>query len=285
MNRFFRSLLTVVILSTIVFGTKVYAQNAYELTQKMITTCKEVKSLTFVLKKEERINGKMFGDKSAVKLNVSPFKIYYKQEYPKKGLEMLYLEGQNSNNALINTNGFPWVNVSLDPYGSQMRENQHHTVHKMGFKSMAVILEFLLNKYSDKATEMVSLEGSVKWDGVDCWKITMTNPNFKYENYTVKQGDDLIKIAKRMNLSEHMILEKNAGVDHYSDVSAGTTIQIPVDYAKKMELYLDKTRNVPLMIKVYDDQGLYEIYEYYNVKVNPSISPQEFTQEYSGYGF
>lgn len=264
---------------------QVVAQDAFELTTKMISTCKSIKTLTFTLKKEERVKGKMVGDKAAIKLNVSPLKVYYKEDYPRKGLEMLYLHGENDNNSLINTNGFPWVNVSLSPYGSQMRENQHHTVHKMGLASMAEILGFLFKKYEGQASNMVKMDGSIMWDGNDCWIISMENPNFEYIDYTVAKGETLNSIASKFKLSEHMILEKNSGVDDYDDVSEGQKIKIPKYYAKKMKLYLDKKRSIPLVIQVFDDQGLYENYEYFNLKINPVIKPEEFTQEYDAYGF
>jgi outer membrane lipoprotein-sorting protein len=261
------------------------SQQAYDLCKDMLLKCKEINTLAFAFKKQERVNGKMNSDKSTVKMQQNPLKIYYKQEYPKAGLELLFIAGKNNNQALINPNSFPWVNVNLDPYGSTMRDGQHHTVHKMGFMSMVNILEHIWAKYGDEAAKtMVKYEGETTWDGNACYKILMENTNFKYVNYTVKQGETLISIAEKNKLSEHMILEKNK-LSSYTNVSAGKTILIPSDYAKKMELYLDKNRGIPLYIKVYDDIGLYEQYEYYNVKINPRFTPEEFTEDYDSYGF
>lgn len=261
-----------------------YSQDAYELCRKMIAQIKQVQSLKFTFRKEERINGKMMNDKSFVKLQVNPFMVYYKQEYPKEGLELLYVQGSNDNQALINTNGFPYINVNLDPYGSTVRENQHHTVHNMGLGVMATILEYLLNRYNAQAKSMVKVSGHTTWDGNECYIITMENPNFKYEDYTVKKDETLLTIASRMKLSEHMILEKN-GFDDFTSVSAGQVIKIPTDYAKSMILYLDKKRLVPLVTKVYDDIGLYELYEYYGLELNYKFDPEEFKSSFKDYNF
>jgi len=261
------------------------SQSAYDLCQQMLTSCRKIKTLTFTLLRKERVENEWPEDKSDFKLNCKPHKVYFKQDYPREGLELLFIDGANDNKALINTNGFPWVNVNLSPFGGQLRENQHHTLYEVGYKSVINILGFLWEKYESQAKSMVNLEGSVMWDGHDCYKIKMKNPNFKYINYTVKEGEDLNKIAKDLYLSEHMIMEKNSGVDYYDDVNAGQTITIPNDYATGMDIYLDKKRMIPLMIKVYDDQGLYEVYEYYSVTVNPPLSSEEFTSGYKDYGF
>ena len=261
------------------------AQNAFELSQMMISACKGIKTMRFTLEKEERIEGKMFSDRfGIIKAQFDPLKVYQKQDYPREGLELLFKEGENGNDALINTNGFPWINVSLSPWGNRMRENQHHTVHKMGYSSMMEILEFLYAKYKDKAPGMMSIEGATKWDGHDCWILKMTNDNFGYHDYTVREGEDLIKIPQRYRLSEHMILEYN-DLGSYTNPDEGDVIRIPEDYAKGMELYLDKKRHIPLVIKVYDDKGLYEHYKYMDVQINIPIAPEEFTSEYLEYGF
>lgn len=261
-----------------------YSQDAHDLCRKMIAQIKQVQSLKFTFRKEERINGKMMNDKSFVKLQVSPFMVYYKQEYPKEGLELLYVQGSNDNQALINTNGFPYINVNLDPYGNTVRENQHHTVHNMGLGVMAAILEYLLNHYSVQAKSMVKVSGQTIWDGNECYIIAMDNPNFKYENYTVKKDETLLTIASRRKLSEHMILEKNR-LDDFTSVSEGQVIKIPTDYAKSMILYLDKKRLVPLVTKVYDDIGLYELYEYYGLELNCKFDPEEFKSSFKDYNF
>ena len=50
-------------------------------------------------------------------------------------------------------------------------------------------------------------------------------------------------------------------------------------------LYIDKQYFVPLVTRVYDDKGLFESYEYLNLKVNPEIPEEEFTRKYKDYHF
>lgn len=260
------------------------AQSAYDLTLLMIAKVKEIKTIKFTFVTKERIGNKWTEQKSAVKMQHVPLMIYYKQEYPKAGLELLYSHGKNSNNALINTNGFPWVNVSLNPYSSTMTEDQHHTIYDMGLQSLSVIMEHLWQKYDKKGPSMVKLDGEVSWDGHPCYQITMENPSFKFVDYTVQKGESLFSISRKLKVNEYMILEKNNLSDFYA-IKEGQVIKVPEDYAKKMTLYLDKKRLLPLVMKVYDDKGLYEDYMYYGVEMNPVFSAEEFTPEFNGYGF
>lgn len=260
-------------------------QGAYDITNAMFVQTKKIHTLNYTMKKHERIKGELMMQQSTVKLNINPLKVYLIQDAPKAGIEVLYVSGTNSNQALINPNGFPWISVNLDPYGSTMRTNQHHTLLNSGYQHVVGILEYLFEKHETEIKGMVKNEGSVVWDKHDCWAITLTNPHFKYQAYTVLKGETIITIANKFRLSEHMILEKNPSIDDYTDISAGQVIQIPSDYSNKMTLYIDKLRHIPLVMKVYDDKGLYEQYEYTNVTVNGIIKAEEFNRDYKDYNF
>src|SRR5690606_2584111 len=89
--------------------------SGYDLTKTMFKTTKSISAMSFTMGKLERINGKMVDQTSDVKLRRNPLAVYSKQTDPPSGIEVLYKEGEPK--ALVNPNGFPWVNVSLDPYG------------------------------------------------------------------------------------------------------------------------------------------------------------------------
>lgn len=259
------------------------AQSAYGLTKQMIATTKQIQTLEFTLKTFERLEGKMIKQKMYVKWMREPFKIYVEQAYPNKGVELLYVSGKSK--VLVAPNSFPWFNLKLDPYGGLMRKDQHHTIFGIGFDKTVSILEALLEKYGTQAASMLKNYVTIEWRGIECYKIFMLNPNFKYIDYTIKKGETLLTIAKKFKLSEHMILEKNEKIDDYDDVDQGQVIKIPNDYAKKMTIYIDKQRMIPVVIKIYDDQGLYEQYEHSKLEINPVFDSDEFSEDYEEYGF
>lgn len=265
--------------------TNSVSQTVSEVAKAMFAKTKSIKTLSYTMKKTERIKGKSILQISSAKLNRDPLKVYIKQSYPKDGIEVLYVQGTNNNHALINPNGFPWFSVSLDPFGSTMRENQHHTLFNSGYDHVISILEHLYVKYNDQIESMTKIEGSIVWDDHNCWIVSLSNPYFKYGSYTAQKGETLLTIASKFKLSEHMMLEKNPSLKSYTESLAGKTIIIPNDYSSKMVLYIDKIRMVPLVMKVYDNEGLYELYEYTDVSINPVFKPEEFKSNYKDYHF
>ena len=258
---------------------------AHEIIRTMITRTREIRTMTYTMRKLERVNGKMTEQVAEVKLHRQPLKVYIRQKMPKEGMEVLYVHGANNQKALVNPNGFPWVNVNLHPMSNMMRKNQHHTILNSGYDLFIDILDGLVNKYQKEIQNLTSIEKTLVWDGHPCWVIELKNPYFKYQSYTVREGETLLSIAKKFNLGEHMIMEKNGKVDGYEDVRAGQVIEIPNDYSPRMTLYIDQKRKVPLVMKIYDDKGLYEHYEYKSVIIDPALEADAFSEHNEAYGF
>jgi outer membrane lipoprotein-sorting protein len=258
---------------------------AVQLVKQMLEAGQNVQTLKFNLIKQERLKGKLLAENSDVKLQTNPFKVYIKYRSASPASEILYVTGQNNNDALIHPSSFPWTSVSLDPKGKTIRAEQHHTIFDLGFGQILSITDFMLKKYSSQASTMLKLNGATTWNSLNCYQLTLDNPNFKYVDYTVGKGENLLSIATKFKLSEYLILEKNPAIDDYNDVSAGQKIKIPSDYARKISLLLDQKTNLPVVIKVYDEQGLFEQYEYHNLQVNPAFKETEFTKTYKDYKF
>lgn len=260
-------------------------ESGISITKKMFTKTAAINTLTCNLTKHERIDGKMIKQISFNKIEKDPFRVYLKQLYPKEGMEVLYLDGVNNNKALINPNGFPWINLNLNPLENTMRKNQHHTILESGFDHVISILIFLTEKYKSEINEIVTYNGLVEYHNRVCHSISLISPYFEYIDYIIKENETIIEIASRFKLSEHMILEKNPKVNDYDDVEPGQVIQIPNEYSPKMLVYIDTVDMLPVRMDVYDDQGLYEKYEYSQIVINPELSAEEFSEDYAEYGF
>lgn len=256
-----------------------------ELIQQMFEQTSRIHTLSYTMHKFERMAGEMTEQIADIKYKRQPFKVYARQRFPNDGLEVLYVQGENKNRALVNPNGFPWINVSLDPHSYQMRKDQHHTVLDTGYDLVINILEHLVDKYRSQTDDILKLLDYTEIDGEKCWILELDNPNFRYHSYTVKEGESLISIAEKFKLSEHMILERNKVVDDYTTLTAGQVIELPNDYCRKMILTMEQDRMIPRVMKIYDDQGLYELYEFKKVVINPRFAETEFTRDFEGYGF
>jgi outer membrane lipoprotein-sorting protein len=50
-------------------------------------------------------------------------------------------------------------------------------------------------------------------------------------------------------------------------------------------MFVDKQYFLPISLKIIDDKGLFEEYNYHNLIVNPNFQEGEFTKEYKDYKF
>lgn len=256
-----------------------------QIIDKLFISCSNIQTLRYKLKKLERIGGELKAGEQDVKYNASPKKIYTNIIFPNKGVEVLYVEGSNNGDAYVNPNAFPYITLNLNPYGSLMRKENHHTVHEVGFDYITGILTKIANAAGPDFDNIFQYKGEVKFNNLDCYKIDIDYYPYKLVPYTVKEGENLTDIAYRLSLSDYMILGFNKEVDNFEDVKPGQKILIPNAYARRTVLYIDKQSFLPVLQQMYDEKGLFEQYEFYNVVVNSKIGAEEFSKENKKYGF
>lgn len=257
------------------------SHNNHEILKNIFASVANVKTLRYHLQCNERIKGKMQHTESHVKLQINPRKLYLSL----KGPEVLWVQGENKGEALVNPGTFPFVNLNLDPFGVIMRKDQHHTIHEMGIHYLADIIKDGVIKAGNNFDKHFVILGEEAYNGRPCYRLSIAFPDFSWGPYTVKKGETITSISRRLHVSEYMVLERNPAATWYSDIKAGQIIQVPNVYAKLTMLLIDKELFLPLSNKVYDDKGLFETYEYVNLQVNSPISPEEFTKEYKDYNF
>ena len=255
--------------------------NNRELIDNIFEAVDNIKTMRFNLQCNERIKGRMTHYESKVKLQISPRKVYLSL----KGPEVLWVQGQNGGDALVNPGAFPYMNLNLDPYGSIMRKDQHHTIHEMGFQYLADILKDGMKRAGDKLDKYFVVVGEEKLNGRNCYKLAISFPDFAWGTYTVKKGENLTTIARKLRISEYMVLMNNPKRSWYNDVKEGQIIQVPNAYGKLTILLIDKELLLPVSNKVFDDRGLFETYEYHDLEINTTIQPEEFTKDYKDYNF
>jgi outer membrane lipoprotein-sorting protein len=260
-----------------------FSQSGLQLLYDMAEHTQKVVSFTATITKTERIEGEYIKQISAVKLHREPFMIYLRQRYPKDGVEILCRSDRPK--ALVNPNSFPWINLSLDPYGSLMRRNQHHTVYDSGFDLMTNILLAALKTVGSDTSDHVKYFGTKKHENRDVHHLEFINPSYRIINYKVKEKETVIDVAKKLNVNEYYILELNDNVDYYDDVDPGQVIKVPSHYASRMTLFIDADYMLPMVIWSYDDKGLFEKYAYSEFILNPPLDPSEFTTDYPEYDF
>lgn len=261
-------------------------ESAFELVEEMFDRCNAINTLQCVVQKKERYAGDYSEASSFIKMSTSPYRVYIKQLAPKEGVEILYAESENNGKALVNPNGFPWFNVSLDPFGSMIRDKQHHIIKDIGFGKFNSVLAHLLQKYGENGNELVSYSGSDFINGTKCHIVDINNSNYRLVQYTPGANETTHSISEKFKVSEYRIIELNNSISGYGAVAAGTEITIPNDYAPKIRLYIDVDLKIPMRFEIYDDNlVLFEAYQYEDMVINAAFAKDELTSKYHEYGF
>jgi hypothetical protein len=149
---------------------------------------------------------------------------------------------------------------------------------------IAEIFRYTIREQGDKIFNLFSVTGTAEFNGRNCTVLQYENPEFGFENYTVKENETLTGIAHANHVSDYMLLTVNK-LKGYTGVKTGQVIKVPVSYGKKIVLYLDEYNHLPLMQIVYDENGLYEKYEFKSFVLNPKFSDNDFSPDNDKYGF
>jgi hypothetical protein len=256
---------------------------AVPILQATLHTLDQIVTLDCRVRRIERVNGEMESGDIRIKVNTKPHKIYVYNVNPNEGTELLWKENWNDGNVYIHPNRFPWVNVSLNPDGDQMLKDQHHHLRSTGFVCIQKVLRRLL--------KMTDLDQRVTWMGQEKWYgrlhdvVKISHPDYKIVNHTVEPGEDLLRIDHKLNVPSYKLLELNPDIGDYYDVTAGQSIRVPSHYGKEIVLIIDPATHLPVVQLIYDEKGLFEKYEYSEIKLNPRFSTKEFEEDNESYGF
>lgn len=282
-NKLFITTIVLIVFVIMGFVSVDNKPNCKAILEKMESKIQQIQTLRYSLYSMERVNGKCSFANSDVKIKVSPRKIYLKN--PLKKLEVLYAEGENNNNALVNPGKFPYITLSLDPHKSIMRKGQHHTIDDLGFAYISKIISKSIPKDQKLFERAFFYMGIIEWEGRQCHKIYNEFKDFRYVNYTTKKGETVKAIADKFNCGDYRIVEKNPDIKINDEIKEGTVILVPNYYASKTMLYIDVVTYLPINIKIFDTDGLYEVYEFTNVRLNQPFLKDEFSRDFKEYKF
>ena len=260
------------------------AQNkAYEIFVKSTQVINSAKNMTYSNMAKERINGIMLSPKLAhIKVQRKPYKLYLKQER-KEGAEILFNSNITTKTALVNPGKFPYINLNLNPNGSIMHKNEHHTILQADIKYTYDIVNHSLKTKQD--IKKMSYINMVRIKEKTYHKIKLTNFNYKITTYKVQKNDNINNIAKKLYLNDYSIYELNKNISNNTDIKIGEIIKVPTHYAKSMIMYINTQNYLPYKILVYDYAGLYESYEFKNLKINVEFKENEFLKSFEEYDF
>ncbi len=256
------------------------------LINKMVEAVAKVKSYQFTMvTKERKLDNTYHYGKSLNKVMVNPYSVYMKILAEKNnGVEVLYNPAKYGKVSVLNAGKFI-PDMKLDPLGGMMRKDQHHTIIEGGFRYSVDLLNSIKNQLGANFDVMAKVESDILFNDRLCYRMTLNDDDFGYVKYVLKDKESLYSLANQKKISEFLIVYHNKNVSDYSDFEAGKVIEIPTAFAKKAIIYIDKISLHAIGIEMYDEIGLFEKYEFQEVKYNPAFAIDEFTKEFKGYGF
>jgi hypothetical protein len=282
--RFFKPLLFI-LLAIFFFGANhpTGTVSCQEILNNMLDSIRTIKTTRYELKATERVDGRLLFSESNVKINEHPQKIYFSGL--EKSIEALWVENTNKGNAIVHSKTLPFIDMDLDPYGAIMRRNQHHTIFDLGFHYIARTLAMTMEKWPNDFDKHFAYAGTVICNKVDCYQILISYPEYKYIEHVTQKGETVTSIAKLYNTSDFKIRYKNNLSSYFGAIKEGKRLQVPIPYSNRAILIIDKKTFLPVSIKIYDEEGLFEAYEFFNIRINKTFAFDEFSKDFKDYDF
>ena len=249
------------------------------LLSRLSSAIENLKTLRCNVRGQERVNGTYQQARTAMKISFNPYKVYLRND---KGVEVLYVTGQNNGDAWVYPNSFPYVTLSLDPEGSLMRKSIHHSTLEAGYGTIAEMLDGAGQRLSPGFEKTFRYTADTTVLGRPAYVLRSSFPQFRYVSYKPTKAESAKAIAAKFGCGEFRILERN-DLSPGAVVPAGKTIQVPNAYGSRILLCVDQKLFLPLVVQVNDDKGLFEKFEFHDVVANQPIPAQEFTKNYPGY--
>ncbi|MFD2783954.1 DUF1571 domain-containing protein [Hymenobacter rubripertinctus] len=246
---------------------------------RLSSTIENLKTLRCNVRAQERIGGVYQQARTEMKMTFKPYKVYLRNQ---KGVEVLYVTGQNNGDAWVYPNSFPYVTLSLDPEGSIMRKSQHHSALEAGYGTIAEMLDGSDQRLTPGFEKTFRYTADTIVQGRAAYVLRSVYPQFRYVSYKPTKAESTRAIAEKFGCGEYRILERN-DLSPGTVVPAGKMLQVPNAYGRRVLLCVDQKLFLPLVVQVHDDKGLFEKFEFNDVVANQPIPAPEFAKGFKGY--
>ncbi len=218
-----------------------------------------------------------------------PFQVYYKRLCePHKGREILFAEGWNGGKLKVSLNTWPKnIRLNLDPHGSLAMGGTRHPVDQTSIVYLVGVVLENFRKADARGEANVEDLGTATVQGRFCDRVSLTAP-WAPTSYRMAEGETLWDVASNFDLPMAPLLHANRalGWDTPSDAKPGQTISVPRYYAGRVELWIDREMDLPLIAEIYDGDGvMFERFEHRDLHINVGLGPMDFSPENPDYKF
>lgn len=183
----------------------------------------------------------------------------------------IYREGHNDDRIAIR--GV----INVDPHGARAMAGQHHPIMNLDLgATIGLIHEQAARAHRAGALE-ASIDGRGRFDDRDVYEFA-ARLDGATRSVSVQAGETLRAFAQRTGTQVHLLVHHNDRLASAHDaVAADTELVVPDYYARRVRLWIDVERLLPLRIEIYDtNDRLYERYAYRKLATNVGLTDDDF---------
>ncbi len=225
---------------------------------------RELRSYTTVLVKQEWI-GDGLGSEERFEVAWEPGRVrLLKLDEPAKGREIAWAAGEHGGRLRVDPNGFPWIPLTLDPYGSVALRETRHPVPESSIPFLVGLVVRNVRAAAERGEGGSRVLGAETLFGRPVWRLEAWGPAIVRED-TIGPGERLWDVARRAGHPVSPILQANfeRGWRTGNDGRPGDLVRVPLYDATRIDLWIDRETHIPLKVLIYDLEGrLFERFEH-----------------------
>ncbi|MFC2087437.1 hypothetical protein ACFLSA_04685 [Bacteroidota bacterium] len=260
-----------------------FGQDPRNILDSMFTSIDNLTAIEFKFRMEERLrNDQFIIHEGLIKSSLHPLKIYYYENKPHEGLEIIYHEDEK-NLAIVHTNQFPRITIRAHPLDRIMRRERHYSlIESTIFPYMKEHLEHLVREKSKPGSVQIEL---IK-NSTDSRYYELMILNHAYNIFKFKTNERIhsYHFSANNHINEYKLLEIN-DLNYSKTFERGEEICIPSDFAKIIILRINRKNYMPYIIEIHDDKGLFEKYYFKRILINPIFCNDVFDSKNAKYHF
>ncbi|MDX2247162.1 MAG: DUF1571 domain-containing protein [Bacteroidia bacterium] len=219
---------------------------------------------------ERRTDNTIHEAEMLIEVQNRPLKVQVEAIKPNKGTLIQYDETANTDEAVvIPSKWVPAVKFNEDIHGKVLRRG-HYAVTETSLCYFDKVIRRLEETFvqNEAYGENVRYLRDEMVEGLPCYRIELSDPSYRIVSYTVKEGENLITIARKKLINPYKIRELNPAIEDYYNIHAGQVIRIPTSYCKRCVVLLDKKHFLPRQMEIYDEKGCFERFVFSELVVN-----------------
>jgi len=253
--------------------SNLYSKTPKNLLQNVLQAIQTSQNFECYSRMIEKTDSKVSTNVSFSKLSYTPFRFYMSNISPDPGMEALYNPKETDGKIYVKKPPITFITLKLDSNSSLVRGDYHHPLDYNGTVFAARILKKIYQN-----TNAYSITYSTNtFHSKQVYQILLKTKNFHYITYTVQKRESVQSLCSRLLINEYVVLTRNDNIHSYNQVlKPNTTILIPSHFFKQLLVFIDQETFLPLVEKIWDDQGFLEQYEMYNVNIKSHFKPHEF---------